>query len=96
MASVRPVNPVGQWETRPQGSRPSQLAHPVNVGPPAVNAVGPVPSPPAGNLVLATSFRIVAQVRDGIAMFGTGRVAASGPPLMPPSALAPIEMSAQW
>ncbi|MBV8084144.1 MAG: hypothetical protein JO247_04945 [Chloroflexi bacterium] len=82
MASVRPVNPVGQWETRPAGNRPSQVAHPVNIGPPAVNAVSPLPSPPAGDLALATQFRIVAQVRDGIAMFGTGKVAASGPPPM--------------
>ena len=91
MASVRPVNPVGQWETRPQGARPSNVPHPVNVGPPAVNAVSPLPSAPAGDLVLGTPFRIVAQVRDGIAMFGTGKVAASGPRAMgsgTPSALA--------
>jgi len=85
------VNPAGQFETRPLGTRPSEVPHPVDAGPPAINAVGSLPSPPAGQLVLGTPFRIVAQVRDGVAMFGTGAVAASGPPLMgtgTPSALA--------
>jgi hypothetical protein len=82
MASVRPVNPVGQWETRPLGTRPAGVPHPANAGPPAINAVSPLPSPPAGQLALATPVRLVAQVRDGIAMFGTGAVAAGGPPVM--------------
>ena len=92
MTSVRPVNPVGQFETRPQGTRPSGPDHPFYVGPPAiVTMTGPIASPPAGNLVLATPVRIVAQVRDGVAMFGTGAVAAVNVPIMgagAPSAVA--------
>ena len=83
MASVRPVNSVGQWETRPAGTRPTGPDHPFYVGPPAsVAAVGPFVGPPTGNLVLATPTRIVAQVRDGVAMFGTGAVSAARVPIM--------------
>src|SRR5581483_4892087 len=99
MAGVRAVNPVGQFETRPEGLRAVRTDHPVNVGPPAV--VTPISlqtGPPAGAVAVATPLRLTAQVRDGVAMFGTGAVSVTGTPLMgagTPSALAQTTAAAR-
>ncbi|MDE3074907.1 MAG: hypothetical protein KGJ86_05715 [Chloroflexota bacterium] len=58
----------------PSGGPAARVDHPLDAGANPPSAAGAVPSRPAGAVTNETPLRMMAQVRDGVAMFGGGAV----------------------
>ena len=92
MAGVSMVQPGSRVDPSPRREVFGPPGRPVSPGPAAVVTLsGASPAPAVGRPVAVTPFRASAQVRNGVAMFGTGAVLVVGTPLMglgAPAALA--------